>query len=82
MKKQVALEDMYAIVNKQQKKKCNEDTLPNTVERVYYNAVKKECALEYEEVAPKIPPYTIEKLYTAVVKKPKSNANQTEEVPF
>ena len=59
---------MYAVVNKQPKKKCNEDTLPNTVERVYYNTVKKKCALEDDEVAPKIPPYTIEKLITEVVK--------------
>ena len=51
--KQVALEDMYAVVNKQQKKKCKEDTLPthyNTVEGVYYNTVKKEV-----EVTPQMP---------------------------
>ena len=75
-KRQVVHEDMYAVINKQQKKKPKEDTPlthSNTNERVYY---KKEHVMEGEEVAPQIPPHTIEKLYTAVVKKPKSNANQ------
>ena len=75
MKKQVGLEDMYAVVNKQQKKEHKEDTPTthsNTDERVHYNTVKKECALEDEEEAPKIPPHTMEALHTAVVKKPKT----------
>ena len=59
----------------------NEDTPPaqsNTVDGVYCNtaAIRKEKAAEYEEVAPQIPPHTVEKLHTAVVKKPKSSANQ------
>ena len=71
---------MYAVVNKQQKKKHNEGTLrthSNTDEGVHYNTVK-ECALDDEEAAPQIPPHTIEKLHTAVVKNPKGSA---EEIP-
>ena len=82
MKKQVALKDMYPVVNKQQKKKCKEDTLPtysNMDKGVYYNTIKKEHNMEDEEVAPQIPPHTIEKLYMAAVKKQKGSANHTEE---
>ena len=67
-KRHVALEDMNAIVNKQQKKKQNEDSPPipvysNTVDGVYYNAaaIRKEHTVEYEEVAPQMPPHAIEK---------------------
>ena len=55
-KRQMALEDLYAVVNKQQKKKRNKDAPPaqsNAVEGVY--------AVE-DEVAPQIPPHTVEKL--------------------
>ena len=88
-KRQIALEDMYAVVNKQHKKKQNQDVPPtqsNTVDGVYYNtaAISKGHAveLEDEEVAPQMPPNTAEKLRdTAVIKKPKGIANQTEEIP-
>jgi hypothetical protein len=65
-KKQVAIEDMYAVVNKQQKKKQNEDTPPappaiysNIADQVYYNtaANRKEHAVEDEETPPQIPPH-------------------------
>ena len=72
-KGQVALEDLtvYAVVNKQQKKKQNEETPPaqsNPVDGVYYNAaaMRKEQAVEDEEIAPQIPPHTVQELYTAV----------------
>jgi Na+-transporting NADH:ubiquinone oxidoreductase subunit NqrC len=67
-KRQVALEDMYAVVNKQQKKKQNEDTPPaqsDTVDGVDYNniaAIRKEHAVEDEGIPPRIPPHTAEKL--------------------
>ena len=72
---------MYAVINKQQKKKRKEDTPPthSNRERVYYNTVKKEHAMEDEVVAPQIPPYTVEKLYTAVMKKQKGSANSAKE---
>jgi hypothetical protein len=65
-KRQVAIEDMYAVVNKQKKKKQNEDTPPpppvvysNTADRVYYNtaAIRKGHAVEDEETPPQIPPH-------------------------
>ena len=73
-KRQVALEDLYAVVDKQQKKKQNEETPPaqsnSTVDRVYYNtaAIRKEQAVEDEEIPPQIPPHMDEELYTAVEK--------------
>ena len=83
----VALEVMYAVVNKQEKKKQRGDTPPaqsNTVDGVYCNtaAIRKEKAAEYEEVAPQIPPHTVEKLYTAVVKKPMGGTTPTEKTPL
>ena len=47
----VALEDMYAIGNKQQQRENTLTTQSNTV-GTYYNIVKKEHAMEYEEVLP------------------------------
>ena len=63
-KGQVALKDLYAVVDKQQKKKQNEETPPalsNPVDGVYYNtaAIRKEHAAEDEEIPPKIPPHMI-----------------------
>ena len=60
-KGQVALKDLYAVVDKQQKKKQNEETLPalsNPVDGVYYNAaaIRKAHAVEYEVPVPQIPP--------------------------
>ena len=83
-KGQVALEDLYAVVNKRQKKKQNENTSPAqsntaTVERVYSNIKKLKQAAEEEEIAPQIPPHTVEKLYTAVVKKSNDSVHPTEE---
>ena len=84
-KRQMVLEDLYAVVNKQQKKIQNKDApsaQSNTVDGVYYNtaAVTKGHAVgvDDEEIAPQIPPYTIEELYTAVVK---GSVNHTEETP-
>ena len=45
----VALEDMYAIVNKQQQREDTLTTQSNTV-GIYYNIIKNEHAMEYEEV--------------------------------
>ena len=45
------LEDMYAIANKQQPREDTLTTQSNTV-GIYYNVVKKEHAMEYEEVLP------------------------------
>ena len=66
-KRQIALEDLYAVVNKQHKKKQfeNKDAPPaqsNTVDGVYYNtaAIRKGHAIEDEEIVPQIPPHTIE----------------------
>ena len=63
-KRQVALEDMYAVVNKKQKKKQNEDTPPvpvysNIANQEYYNtaASRKGHTMEYEEIPPQIPPH-------------------------
>ena len=63
-KRQVALEDMYAVVNKKQKKKQNEDTPPvpvysNTANQEYYNtaAMRKGHVMEREEMPPQIPPH-------------------------
>ena len=60
-KGQVALKDLYAVVDKQQKKKQNEEipsTLSNPVDGVYYNtaAIRKVQAAEYEVAVPQIPP--------------------------
>ena len=57
-------------------------TQSSTVDGVYYNtaAIRKGHAVEDEEIAPQIPPHTVEKLYTAVMKKPKGSANQSEEL--
>ena len=77
-KRKVALEDLYAIVNKEHKKKQNEDAPPaesNTVDGMYYNTV----AIRNEEVAPQISPHTVEKLYTAVSRSQKDNANPPKE---
>jgi hypothetical protein len=66
IKRQAAIEDMYAVVNKQQKKKQNEDTPPpppavysNTADQVYYNtaAVREGHTVEDEEIPPQIPPH-------------------------
>ena len=64
---QVALEVLYAVVNKKQKKKQNEETPPaqsNQVDGVYYNAaaIRKKHAVEDEEIPPQIPPHMVEKL--------------------
>ena len=68
-KGQVALEVLYAVVNKQQKKKQNEEIPPaqsNPVDGEYYNAaaIRKAHAVEDEEIPPQIPPHTVEELYT------------------
>ena len=60
-KGQVVLKDLYAVVDKQQKKKQNEETPPaqsNPVDGVYYNAaaIRKAHAVEYEVPVPQIPP--------------------------
>ena len=60
-KGQVALKDLYAVVDKQQKKKQNEETplaQSNPVDGVYYNtaAIRKVHAAEYEVAVPQIPP--------------------------
>ena len=86
-KGRIALEDLYAVVNKQQKiKQLNQDAPPtqsNTVDGVYYNtaAIRKGHAVEDEEIAPQIPPNMVEKLYAAVAKKPKGSTNPTEKTP-
>ena len=63
-KGQVALKDLYAVVDKQQKKKQNEETPPalsNSVDGVYYNAaaIRKAHAAEYEVAVPQIPPHMV-----------------------
>ena len=80
-KREIALEEMYAVVNKQQKKQQTIPVYSTTVNSLHYNSVKMECAVEYEEVAPQIPPHTVEKLYTAVVKKPNGSTTPTERTP-
>ena len=80
---QVALEVLYAVVNKQQKKKRNKETPPaQSNPGVYYNAaaIRKEHTVEDEEIPPQIPPHTVEELYTAVEKckkKPNGSVNSS-----
>ena len=103
------LEEMYAVVNKKQKKDEDAPPVPpRTVEELYtavaknskikaigdegraiqplptfmikeqYTAVPKDKA-ENEEFAPPPPPHTVEELYTAVQKKPKSISVEDED---
>ena len=71
---------MYAVVNKKQKKKQNEDTPPvpvysNTANQECYNAaaMRKGHAVEHEEIPPQIPPHAHSRkaIYTDIMKKPR-----------
>ena len=66
-KRGVALEDLYAVVNKQQKKIQNEDTPPaqsNMDDKVYYNTALAMRSghddVHDEKAAPQVPPHTVE----------------------
>ena len=79
-KEQIALEEMYAVVNKKQK--INKDTeSPSIPPHVVEDLNTTVSTTENEEKAPPIPPHTIEELYSAVKKKPKESADQDSTAP-
>ena len=73
-KEQIALEEMYAVVNKKQK--INKDKSPSILPHVVEDLNTTVSTIKNEEKPPPIPPHTIEELYAAVKKKPKENADQ------
>ena len=86
------VEELYTAVKKKPKSNTDENkeapsqtVLQNMAEDLYTEATKKpkDSSIEFDdtEAAPPIPPHTVKELYTAVMKKPKGNAEDKEEAP-
>ena len=82
------VEELYTAVEKKPKSIPDENkeeapthsVLQNTTEDLY-TAVMKKPKEDSTEVAPPLPPHTVEELYTAVMKQPKESTEDEEEAP-